>query len=192
MKFMNIAKTTTLLAALTLAGMANAQTYTIDAMHTHARFAIDHMGTSTNHGGFYNLTGELQFDKKAKKGYIDITIPTANLDTGIQMFNEHLKSADFFDVANHPTARFVSSKWYFKGNKVTRVDGHLTLMGKTHPVSLRATKFNCYQNPMLKAESCGGDFVATIDRTKWGVDKYADMGVTKKVALNIQIEAYKK
>lgn len=188
MKLTKILLTSTTL----LAGSAFADVYTIDNMHTHARFSIDHMGTSTNHGGFYGLTGQVEYHKKAKKGHIEISIPMNSLDTSIAPFNEHLKSADFFDVANHPTAEFKSTKWHFKGNKVTRVDGLLTMKGKTHPVSLRATKFNCYQNPMLKAESCGGDFVATIDRTKWGVDKYADMGVAKKVTLNIQIEAYKK
>lgn len=178
--------------ALALPAVAQADIYEIDSGHTHARFAIDHMNTSTNQGGFYSLTGEVEFDKKAKKGKIDLTIPMTSLSTGMTAFDDHLKSADFFDVANHPTARFVSTKWHFKGSKVTRVDGKLTMMGKTHPVTLTAKKFNCYQSPMLKTEVCGGDFVATIDRTKWGIDKYVDFGVTKTVKLNIQVEAAKK
>lgn len=181
-----------LVVSLALAGLANADTYVIDQAHTHARFAIDHMNTSTNQGGFYSLSGEVDFDPKKKTGFIDITIPMDSLATGIGAFDTHLKSADFFDVANHPTAQFKSTKWHFKGKKVTKVDGQLTMMGKTHPVTLTAKKFNCYQSPMLNAQVCGGDFEATIDRTKWGVDKYVDFGVTKTVKLAIQVEAYKK
>lgn len=180
------------LSTLALVATANAATYTIDEGHTHARFSIDHMGTSTNHGGFYNLTGQVEFDPVAKTGFIGITIPVANLDTNIKAFNEHLKSADFFNAEKYPSAYFSSTKWHFKGDKVTKVDGELNMMGKTHPVTLTAKQFNCYQSPMLKAEVCGGDFEATIDRTLWGIDKYANMGVAKNVTLNIQVEAFNK
>ena len=47
--------------------------------------------------------------------------------------------------------------------------GKLTLKGKTHPVVLKATKFNCYVNPMFKREVCGGDFETTIQRSQWGI-----------------------
>lgn len=181
-----------LIASLALAGLANAQTYVIDSGHTHARFAIDHMNTSTNQGGFYNLTGEVQFDPAKKTGAIDITIPMNSLSTGIGAFDEHLKSAEFFNVAAHPTANFKSTKWHFRGGKVRKVDGILTMMGKSHPVTLTAKKFNCYDSPMLKTEVCGGDFEATIDRTLWGINTYVDFGVTKFVKLNIQVEAGKK
>ena len=80
----------------------------------------------------------------------------------------------------------------FSGNTLKSVKGNLTLLGKTHPVTLTATKFNCYQSPMLKTQVCGGDFTTTIDRTKWGMDYLVNAGMTKKVQLNIQIEAGKE
>lgn len=171
---------------------SQAATLTIDPFHTAVRFSIDHMGTSTNHGGFYQLTGELDFDPKAKKGFVGMTIPVASLDTGIKMFNEHLKSADFFNAKQYPTIYFKSTKWHFNGDKPSKIDGELTLLGKTLPVTLTATKFNCYDNPILKAKSCGGDFETTIDRTKWGMNTYADLPNMRDVKINIQIEAYKK
>lgn len=169
-----------------------AETYTIDPLHTAVRFSIDHMSTSTNHGGFYELTGELDFNPKTKTGFVGITIPMASLNTGIKIFNEHLTSADFFNVKKYPTAYFKSTKWHFDGDKPSKIDGELTLVGKTVPVTLTANKFNCYDNPILKAKSCGGDFEATIDRTKWGINTYADIKNMRNVKLNIQIEAYKK
>lgn len=64
--------------------------------------------------------------------------------------------------------------------------------GKTAPVKLKAEKFNCYQSPMLKTEVCGGDFSTTIDRTKWGMDYLVNVGMTKSVRIDIQIEAAKQ
>ncbi len=179
---------TTLLTAT----VAQANTYQIDANHANVRFSIDHYATSTNHGGFYNLTGQVTFDPKAKTGFIGLTIPTRSLNTGNTAFTNHLKGEDFFNVAKYPTAYFKSTKWHFDGDKVTQVDGELTLLNKTNPISLKATKFNCYDSPMLKTQVCGGDFETTIDRTKWGMDTYVKFGVTKDVKLNIQIEASKQ
>ncbi len=183
----------TLLAALFAVAAAgvSAADYKIDDNHANARFAVDHFGTSTNTGGFYGLVGTISFDPQAKTGAADITIPINNLSTGISGFDNHLKSADFFNAARYPEMRFQSTKWNFRGNKVTSVDGNLTLLGKTQPITLKATKFNCYQSPMLKAEVCGGDFETVIDRTKWGMDYGVANGMTKNVRLNIQIEASK-
>ena len=185
---------TTALIALPL--VAQGATYEIDPPHANVRFYIDHFGTSTNAGGFYNLTGTVDYDRSAKKGAVDITIPMDNLNTGITHFDESLKSKDFFNIETYPTARFVSTDWQFRqtGDKkdVAQVTGNLTLNGQTHPVTLTATKFNCYLSPIHKAQVCGGDFLTTIDRTNWGIDKYVAMGVSKLVTLNIQIEAIKK
>lgn len=185
-----------LILSLLVAGAANAATYEIDPPHTNARFSIDHFATSTNVGGFYGLTGELNFDKVAHTGSIDIVIPVNSIQTGSEAFTNHLKSADLFDVAKYPTMRFKSTKFNFSGfgksRKLSSVDGYLTLLGQTHPVRLKATKFNCYDNPMKKVEFCGGDFSTTIDRTKWGMNFLVDHGMAKDVRIDIQIEAAKK
>ncbi len=177
-------------------GSSDAETYLIDPTHANVRFAIDHFGTSTNTGGFYNLTGQLQYDPEARTGSVSILIPTNTLMTGDEGFDITLKGDEFFDVAQYPNAYFESSKWHFAdssdGVKVTRVDGNLTLRGRTHPVTLTATKFNCYLSPILKGRVCGGDFTTTIDRRKWDISKYTLLGMTEKVDLNIQIEAVKQ
>lgn len=184
------------LIALALCGVAHADTYEIDPFHTNARFAIDHFNTSTNVGGFYGLTGKVDFDKASKTGKIDITIPVTSLQTGSEHFTSHLKSADLFNADKYPTMRFESTKFNHIGKgkfkKLTSVDGKLTLLGQTHPVRLKANKFNCYDSPMAKAEVCGGDFSVTIDRSKWGMNYLVDVGMTKEVRIDIQVEAVKK
>lgn len=185
-------KTAFVLAAALAAHFAAAADYKLDPLHTNARFAIDHFGTSTNVGGFYGLSGDMKFDAKAKTGSIDLRIPVSSLQSGSQQFSGHLQSADLFDAARYPEMRFVSTRFHFDGDKVRAVDGKLTLRGQTHDVQLKADKFNCYDSPMLKTQVCGGDFSATIDRTRWGMDYLVSAGMSKAVRIDIQIEAAKQ
>ena len=104
----------------------------------------------------------------------------------------HLKSKDFFSSAEFPTAKFVSDKFSFNGDKVSTVTGTLTMRGKTHPVTLTATNFNCYINPMLKREVCGGDFETTIQRSLWDVSYGLTYGIPDATRLLIQVEAVKQ
>ena len=175
-----------------LSPLGNAATYELDPQHTAVRFSVDHFGTSTNAGGFYNISGNLEYAPEAQTGYVGLTIPVASLSTGIKGFDTHLKSADFFDVQKYPTAYFKSTNWQFDGNKVKAITGDLTLLNETHPVTLVATKFNCYDNPLSNMEACGGDFETTIDRTKWGLDTYTTGGMMKDIKLVIQVEGSKK
>ena len=175
-----------------LSAVSHAAVYELDPHHTAVRFTVDHFGTSTNAGGFYNLSGTLEYAPEDKKGFIGITIPMGSLSTGLKTFDKHLRSADFFNVEEYPTAYFKSTEWQFDGDKVQSVTGDLTLLDETYPVTLTATKFGCYDSPILKAEACGGDFETTIDRTKWGIDTFTDGGMMKDVKLVIQVEASAK
>ncbi|KKW68732.1 hypothetical protein AAV94_03535 [Lampropedia cohaerens] len=181
-------------AAATFAAMAPAMaaTYNIDPTHTFVTFEIDHMGTSTNRGRFDNIEGSIAFDRAAKTGKADITVHINSVDTGTPGFDKHLQSDDIFKAATHPVARFVSDEFVFDGDTLQAVKGQLTMLGQTHPVTLEAQKFNCYENRMLQGrETCGGDFVATIDRSLWGVDYGMSFGVPKEVKVIVQIEAAK-
>ena len=184
-----------LIAAATLAaGAVQAQTatYAIDPTHTFVSFEIGHFGTSTNRGRFDKKDGSVQLDKAGKSGKVDMTIDMTSINTGTSAFDKHLQSADLFDAAKYPTAKFVADKFAFNGDKVSEVSGALTLLGKTNPVTLKATNFNCYQNPMLKREVCGGDFETTIDRTAYGMNYGIQWGFPKDVRLVVQIEAIKQ
>lgn len=181
-------------AALLLAfGTVAAQpaTYSIDPTHTFVTFEVVHFGTSTARGRFDKKEGTIEFDRAGKTGKVDITIDMGSISTGIPPFDSHLKGKDFFDVANHPSARFVASGLTFDGNKVSQVAGTLTMLGKTGPVLLKANRFNCYPNPIVKREACGGDFEATIQRSLWG-STYGLPGIPDTVRLVIQVEAFKQ
>lgn len=179
-------------ATVMTAGAAQAATYAIDPTHTFVTFEISHFGATTNRGRFDKKQGSVEFDRAAKTGKVDITIDTTSVNTGTPPFDKHLQSADLFDAAKHPTIKFVSDKFSFNGDKVSEVTGQLTLLGKTAPITLKATQFNCYDSPMLKREVCGGDFEATIDRTQWGMNYGVEWGFPKNVRLVVQIEAVKQ
>ncbi len=188
-----------LLAALVLivgsVSSTHAATYLLEPTNSNVRFAIDHFNTSTNTGGFYNLTGQLEYDQRAKTGNVSLVIPINTLNTGNKAFDIVLKSDEFFDMEKYPLAYFKSTKWHFADNNtgdVTKVEGDLTIRDITHPVTLTATKFNCYFSFIAKSSVCGGDFTTTIDRRKWDMSKYTLLGITEKVDLNIQIEAAKQ
>lgn len=167
-------------------------TYKVDDDHTYATFAIDHFGASVNRARFDGVSGTISFDKAAKAGKIDITVDVKSVYSGSKGFDKHLLSADLFNADKHPTMRFVADKFVFNGDKLTEVPGQLTLLGQTHPVTLKANQFTCYPNPMAKTEACGGDFEATIDRTQWGMNFGTDFGIAKNVKITATIEAFKQ
>jgi polyisoprenoid-binding protein YceI len=194
-QFKHIGQALLAVSALILAQSASAQTatYKVEPTHTFVHFEAKHFGTSTNRGRWDKKDGEIQLDKAAKTGKVDITIDMNSINTGVAPFDGHLKSPDFFDTANFPTARFVGTGMKFDGDKVTEVSGELTMRGKAGPVTLKATGFNCFMHPRLQREVCGGDFEATIQRSLWGVSfGVANNAIPDNIRILIQIEAIKQ
>lgn len=182
----------TVIAALAAAVPALAADYVTDPTHTSARFEINHFGASVNRVRFDKEEGKIQYDPAARTGRVEITIDAASLSSGVPPFDSHLKSAEIFDVEKYPTITFVGDKFHFKGNKLAAVDGQLTIKGKTHPVTLKATQFACYQSPMLNREVCGGEFDAVIDRTLWGLDYGLGMVTGKDARIIATVEAVRQ
>src|SRR5262249_1112015 len=157
------------IALLTVAGAAQAEpvTYAIDPEHTWIIYEVLHFGTSTNRGRFPVKQGAIVVDRAAKSGKADITADTTMPQTGVPSLDEHLGTDNFFSASKFPTGKFVSDKFEFDGDKVAALSGQLTLRGKTHPVTLKALRYSCYQNPIFKREVCGGDFEAIVKRSLW-------------------------
>ena len=176
----------------TAAAHAESATYAIDPNHTFASWEIAHFATSTNRGRFNKTSGTVTLDKAAKTGSLDVTVDTTSLDTGTAAFTKHISSDEMLNVAAFPTAHFVANKFVFNGDKVAEVDGSLTLMGKTNPIVLKAQNFNCYMNPMVKREVCGGDFDATLVRSQYGLTYGLNYGFPDAMHLVIQVEAVKQ
>ncbi|TAN27917.1 MAG: polyisoprenoid-binding protein [Castellaniella sp.] len=166
-------------------------TYDVEPDHSFVTFGVVHNGTSTTRGRFDTITGTVDLDQTAKKGQADIRIDPTSINSGSKGFDEHLRSKDFFNVAAFPDARFQSQAFAFEGDKISSVSGTLTLLGVQKPVTLRANRFNCYQNKRTQRDICGGDFEATIQRSQWGMN-FGLPGIPDTVRLVIQIEAIKR
>ena len=103
---------------------------------------------------------------------VEVTLPLSGLDAHVPDFNEHLRSADFFDAEKYPTITFKSTKVEAAGDKKLRVFGDLTLHGVTKPVVLDITINKIGEHPMAKRAAAGFDATTTIKRSDFGVDKY--------------------
>ena len=179
-----------LAAAFALPAAAQVETYTIDPRHTFPAFEVSHFGMSMQRGRFNKTSGKITVDKAAKTGSVDVTIDAASVDTGEPKLGEHLRAADFFNAAAHPSITFKGTRFNFDGDKVKSVDGELTMLGVTRPVTLNAQHFACGNHPVNKKAMCGAEFTTTIKRTDWGM-KYAVPNVADDVLLRINVEAFK-
>lgn len=176
------------LAAAALPALA-ADEFRFDAGHTYIGFEIDHLGFSKTLGEFLKYEGTLVLDREnLARSSIEVSIDAASIDTDQEDFDEHLRSADFFDVANHPTMRFKSTKVEDLGNGRLKVTGDFTMLGKTHPVVLDVSMNKVAPHPFRPTiEVAGFSARTTLDRTQWGMDKYAP-AVGKDVSIRIETE----
>ncbi|HUW25076.1 MAG TPA: YceI family protein [Gallionella sp.] len=179
-----------LFASLVAAPAYAADSYMIDSRHTFPVFEINHMGFSTQRGRFNSSSGKIILDTAAKKGSVELVIETASLDMGLDKWDEHMKSEDFFNVAQFPTMRFVSDKLVFDGDKVVAAEGSFTLLGVTKPMKLTVSNFRCAPHPMNKKFTCGADITATLKRSEFGMSKYVP-AVSDEVKISAPVEAVK-
>lgn len=188
---LSIRATVVLLSAASSAALAAPVTYQVDTRHTHPSFEADHFGgVSVWRGKFTGTSGSIVLDRAAKTGTVDISIPTATIQTGEADLDKHLKSNEFLDVEKFPTATFKGKITKFKDDAPAEVQGDLTLHGVTKPVTLTLGSFKCMMHPMKKGiELCGADAHTTINREDFGVVWGKDFGFDMKVKLSIQVEA---
>ena len=176
-----------LLTATTLA-YAEPASYTVEPTHTSVTFEVRHFGTSTLRARFNTKSGAITIDPAAKTGKANIVIDMASVMSGVPALDGALKGAKFFNAERDPEATFVATDFRFDADKVTQVSGTLTIGGKTNPVTLNATHYNCYENLLIRKQVCGGDFETTIKRSEWNINGVVPL-VSDDTRLLVQIEA---
>lgn len=118
---------------------ATATKWAIDPTHSEVHFKVKHLVISTVTGSFKTFSGDAAFDNdNLENAKINFTIDPASIDTNQEQRDGHLKSADFFDVANHPAITFKSTSLkHIKGDNY-KLTGDLTVRGVTKPVEIDA------------------------------------------------------
>jgi polyisoprenoid-binding protein YceI len=190
--------------AAAAAAPAAAETYRVDITHSSFLFSANHIGYTNVFGWFRDWGGEFTFDPKAPENTkVKIEVKTESLDTndrrlqaqgGIRGRDEHLRSADFFNVKEFPTMTFESTKVEKTGEKTGKLHGNVTLLGVTKPVVFDVTfnKVAPHPVPAYKGVMTSGFSIrGTIKRSDWGM-KFGVPNVSDEVALYIEIEAQEK
>lgn len=178
----------------TLPGLADAArvaagTYAVDANHSQINWQVNHFGFNDYFGLFGDVKGTLQIDPaNLSAAKVDVTIPIASVATSSQGLTDHLKTADFFNVATYESARFVSTNVMVDGQKAT-IKGDLTMLGVTKPIELEARFEGAGANPMNKKQTIGFHAVSTLRRSDWGMSKYVPMvGDDVKLRISVAFE----
>ncbi|MEU8888827.1 YceI family protein [Streptomyces sp. NPDC048442] len=171
--------------------------YTIDPSHSSIGFTVRHAMVTNVRGSFPDHEGTLKLDGSdpaASEAFL--TIRVASIDTGAEDRDNHLRSADFFDVEAFPEMTFRSTKAELRGGDDYRITGDLTIKGVTRPLSIDL-EFNGAATDPFGNERVGFEGSTTILRSEWGLTWNAALEtggvlVSDKVKLNFDISAIKK
>jgi polyisoprenoid-binding protein YceI len=186
------------LIALALPLVASASTWNIDPDHSNVGFKVKHLMVSNVKGNFDKHTGTVEInDKDITKSRVEVSIDTASINTNVQKRDEHLRSADFFDVAKYPTMTFVSKKVAKAGKNRLKVTGDLTLHGVTRQVVLDVEPLSKESKDPWGNIRRGTTASTRIDRKDFGLtwNKGLETGgvlVGDDVLITLEIEMIRK
>lgn len=177
--------------ALTAEAFAEPQEYVFDKTHTTIRATWNHLGLSYQSLHFTDFDGVLLLDFDApENSTVDVTFNLAGgYWTGASQnrFDAHLATADLFHVEEHPTARFVGTRFETEDGETGLMTGDLTLLGQTRPVTLEVTLNQRGPHPMSGNEVAGFSATGVIERSQWGMG-YAVPAVSDEIRIDIETE----
>ncbi|ASY32622.1 hypothetical protein STTU_1731 [Streptomyces sp. Tu6071] len=170
--------------------------YTIDPVHSGLVFSARHAMVTNVKGSFKDFEGTLHLDgSDPSRSSASIDVKLDSVDTGAPDRDGHLKSADFFDVENHPLMSFRSTSAEALGGDEYRITGDLTIHGTTKPLVIDL-EFNGSAKDPFGNERVGFEGKAEILRSEWGLTYNAALEtggvlVSDKIKLTLEISAIK-
>jgi polyisoprenoid-binding protein YceI len=156
-------------------------------------FTVRHMSLTNVHGRFGKVTGAIQLDQgDLSKSSVQVTIDVSGVDTGVEARDNDLKSANFFNVAQFPTATFTSTSVSKSANGLT-VAGNLTLHGITKPVTLEVEGPEGPMPGMGNKPHTGYSATVTVARKDFNIgSKYPNAALSDEIKLTIEVDAIKQ
>ncbi len=180
------------------AGPAQAAIYEVDATETRATFETRFLGIVPVRGEFKKTGGQLDYDPATRQGSLHAFIQLATLRTHMNdegKTDQMLKGPEFFDVEHYPLIDFVSSKFRWEDDKLTAIEGTLTVRGTSKPATLSISKSRCYvAKDAAKAETaeararCEASAQLAIKRSQFHVSGWSAT-VSDNVYINIEFVA---
>ncbi len=173
--------------------MAQASTWKSDPAHSQVDFTITHLSVSKTHGRFGDVNAIIHYDQAdVAKTTVQATVSVTSVNTDEPGRDDEIKSADFFDVDDYPTAKFVSTA-VSKNGKGLWVKGNLTLHGVTKPVVLNVQKLAQPAGDPGGKQEAKFTATATINRTAFGIGPGFPAGIVgDEVHLKIDLNAVKQ
>jgi polyisoprenoid-binding protein YceI len=173
--------------------LTQTSTWVPDKAHSGVDFSILHMGLSNVRGHFGNIGGSIVLNESdITKSTVNVTIDVSTVDTGVTGRDGDLKGPNFFDIAQFPTATFVSTSVAKNGNALN-VSGNLTLHGVTKPVVLQVEGPTGPVPGMDKKPHSGFSATTTISRTAFGIaTKFPAAVVGDEVKLTVDLDVAKQ
>ena len=145
-------------------------TYELDPVHSHIGFSIRHMMVSQQRGQFAGATGTLTLNRAdLANSHVEVSIDVTTINTNATDRDNHLRSADFFDVANHPKITFVSREVRVQDDGELRVTGDLTIRGTTRSVVLNAEPISEESKDPFGNIKVGTSVTGKISRKDFGL-----------------------
>jgi polyisoprenoid-binding protein YceI len=169
----------------------------IDSSHSSIHFSVRHLVIAKVRGQFTRWSGTvLAGDGDFARGSVDIVVDASSIDTGVVARDEHLRSADFFDVANYPEMTFRSTGVKRDGSGTLKLAGDLTIKGVTRKVSL-AVEVEGHANDPWGNERAAFTATTSIDRRDFGLtwNQVLESGgvvVGDRIDITIDVEAVKQ
>ena len=175
-------------AAETTAPAGGAETYTIDPVHSNTWFRIRHLNISNFYGRFNETEGTIAInDADPAACSLDARVKVASVDTHNADRDQHLKSAEFFEVEKYPLIAFKSTAFRKVGEQMYEVKGDLTLHGVTRPLAVKLERTG--SGPGMKGEyRAGFETTFEIKRSDFGMTQLLG-GVGDDVRLIVSVEA---
>ena len=166
-------------------------TWTLDKVHSSAGFAVKHMVVSTFRGRFEDFDATLEVSESGEAKLVGV-VRTDSIVVKDENLAAHLKTADFFDVENHPQMTFRSTAVATDGADWS-IEGELTVKGRTRPVTL-ALELNGFGPDAYGGTRAGFSAKTEISRSQFGVDIQMPMDgggvvVGDKISVELEIEA---
>ncbi|WMW79787.1 YceI family protein [Undibacterium cyanobacteriorum] len=171
---------------------ADLERYRIDPDHTFTFFEYKHWGLSLQRGRFDRSTGSVEIDFEARTGKVVLEIETGSISTGVGLFDNRLKSSQFFDSERFPKIVFTSNRLIFdEQNNLQALEGLLRIKDVSKVVRFDLHHFHCRFMPLYFARACGANGSAKILRSEFDLGSYAPF-VSDEVTLWFNLEAIKE
>jgi len=169
-----------------------AGTWTVDPVHSEVSFVVRHMMVSKVRGRFDTFSGTVVTADNPLESSVTATVDLASVNTGEPNRDNHIRSADFFHVEQHPTMTFQSTGVRQDGGEFL-LDGNLTLRGNTRPITFNL-EVNGFGPDAYGGTRAGFTASTEINRNDWGVSYNGPipgggMVLSEKITINLEIEA---